>query len=165
MVNFRKVGILSAAFLIAQIILTKVVYPIFGTGTEVIQGFAIKPMTGIGGTNIGDTILGYFSGAIPFDFSNIQVLLAMFIGTFLLVLVGFWLYEQKYVKLWPGKNLYQRLVLILAYGHVVLYLILLALKSNVPGITGNLLIRLAINLVLVSILVAASAKYLKWPKV
>jgi hypothetical protein len=163
MPNLKKVGILSLAVLIAQLILTKGLYPLIGVKTQTM--FSISPATGVGGTKVGDTVLGYLSGYLPFQIADVGVLLAMYIGTFALVFAGFWLYEQKYVKLWKGKNLTQRLFAILLYGHAVLYVVLLALKWGVPGIGVNLLIGLVINLLLVSALVTISAAKLKFPRV
>jgi len=163
MPNFKKVGILSFAVLIAQLILTKGLYPIIGKGTETM--FAITPASGIGGTQIGNTVLSYLSGFTPFDLMNFGVLVAMYIGTFALVLAGFWLYEQRYVKLWKGKNLTERIFAILLYGHAVLYAVLLLLKWQVPGIALNLVIGLGINLLLVAAIVTISADKLKWPRI
>ena len=59
----------------------------------------------------------------------------------------------------------QRIFAILLYGHVVLYVLLLALKWNIPGIAINLLIGLVINLLLISAIVTFSADKLKFPRV
>lgn len=163
MPNIKKVLTLSIAALLAQAILTKGLYPLLDMSTKTI--FSINPVSGIGGTQIGDSIIGYLSGYIPFDITNFAVWIAMFIGTFLLVYTGFWMYEQKYVKLWKGKNITQRLIAILLYGHVVLFAILWLLKMNVPGITFNLLFGLAINLIGLSVIVGVASEKLRWPRV
>ena len=163
MPNIKKVFTLSIATLIAQAILTKGLYPLLEVSTRTI--FSISPVTGIGGTQVGDSILGYLSGYMLFDLMNFGVWIAMFIGSFLLVYSGFWIYEQKYVKLWKGKDITQRLIAILFYGHIVLFAILSWLKMDVPGITINLLAGLGINLIGLSVIVGLSATKLNWPRV
>lgn len=167
MPNLKKVGILSVAVLIAQMILTKLLYPVIGKSTQTIFaiGSGIEPVSGIGGTQIGNTILGYLTGYIPFSIADLKVWAAIFIGVFVLMYAGMALYEQRKVKLWQGRNLTQRIFAILIYGHAVLYIVLLILKWSVPGIAINLLIGLAINLLLVATLVTISADKLKFPRI
>jgi len=167
MPNFKKVGILSAAVLVAQIALTKVLYPVIGKTTQTVFaiGENISPVSGIGGTQLGDKVLGYLSGYIPFDITNFGVWIAIYLGVLALIFAGMFLYEQKYVRLWQGKNLTQRIFAILLYGHIVLYGVLMALKWNVPGIAVNLLIGLGVNLLLVATLVTLSADKLKFPRI
>ena len=160
MPNFKKVLTLSFAALLAQFILTKGLYPLLNLSTQTV--FSINPVSGVGGTQIGDSILGYLSGYIPFNLSNFSVWIAMFIGAFSLVYAGFWLYEQKYVKLWKGKNITQRLIAILLYGHVLLFAVLWLLKMSVPAIAFNLLIGLAINYAIVAIVVSGLATKVKF---
>lgn len=164
MPNIKKVFILSIAALIAQAILTKGLYPLLNLSTQTI--FSINPVSGVGGTQVGDTLLGYLSGYIPFDNFSISVWIAMFIGIFFLIYAGFWVYESKYGrKIFRDRNLTQRLFLILLYGHVILYAVLYALKMSVPGIALSLLIGLTANLVGLSVILALSAKYFDFPKV
>lgn len=163
MVKLQKVGVLALAALLAQLVLTKGLYPLIEANAK--QLFAIQPATGIGGTQVGNTILGYLSGYLSFNLTNIGTLALMYIGAFVLVWAGFWLYEQRIVPLWQGRNLTQRLFAILLYGHIVLYAFLLVLKHSVPGIYINLLVGLAINLALVALLVTISANKLKFPRV
>lgn len=163
MPNIKKVGILTLAVVLAQLILTKGLYPIIGKNTQTL--FSINPVSGIGGTQVGDTILSYLSGFTPFDLTNFGVLAAIYIGAFVLIWAGFWLYEQRNIKLWQGRNLTQRLFAILLYGHAVLYVALLVMKWQVPGIALNLLIGLVVNLLLVSAIVTISADKLKWPRI
>jgi len=164
MPNIKKVFTLSIAALLAQAILTRGVYPLLKLSTQTI--FSINPVSGVGGTQFGDTLIGYLSGVIPFDLSAFQVWISMFIGVFLLVYAGFWIYESKYGRsLFRDKNLTQRLVLILAYGHLILFGVLWFLKMNVPGITLNLLIGLGANLVGLSVIIWIGATKLGFPKV
>lgn len=168
MPNLKKVAVLSIAALIAQLILTKWIYPIIGKTTQTmfaIGDYIPNPVTGIGGTQIGDKILGYTSGFMPFSLGSTQVWIAMAIGAFALVFAGFWIYEQRYFKVWQGKNLMQRIFAILLYGHIVLYALLLLLKWGVPNIALNLALGVGLNLVFVSALLALSVKYFDQPKV
>lgn len=163
MPNIRKVFTLSIAALLAQTILTKGIYPLMNLNTQTV--FAINPVSGVGGTQIGDKVLGYLSGYIPFNLGNLSIWIAMFIGAFALIYAGFWVYEQKYVKLWKGKNITQRLIAILLYGHILLFLVLWLLKMSVPGIAFNLLVGLAINLVGLSVIIGIGAAKFNWPRV
>ena len=163
MPNIKKVLTLSFAALIAQAILTKAIYPLMDLSTQTV--FSINPVSGVGGTQVGDSILGYLSGYVPFALGNFGVWIAMFIGTFLLVYAGFWIYEQKHVKLWKGKNITQRLIAILLYGHIVLFAALWLLKMSVPGIALNLLFGLGINLVGLSVIIGVAATKFNWPRV
>jgi hypothetical protein len=163
MPNLKKVGLLSLAVLVAQMILTKGLYPLIGKSTQTM--FAIEPVSGVGGTQIGNSVLGYLTGFTNFDVANLSIWLAMAIGVFVLIYVGFWLYEQEYVKLWKGTNLTQRIFAILLYGHVILYAVLLVMKWQVVGIALNLLIGLVINLTLVATIVTFSAEKLKFPRI
>ena len=163
MPSLKKVGLLSLAVLAAQIILTKGLYPLIGKSTQTM--FAIEPVSGIGGTQVGNSVLGYLTGFTHFDLANIGIWIAMAIGVFVLIYIGFWLYEQNYVKLWRGTNLTQRIFAILLYGHVVLYAVLLAMKWQVVGIALNLLIGLVVNLTLVATIVTFSAKKLNFPRI
>jgi uncharacterized membrane protein YecN with MAPEG domain len=167
MPNIKKVGILSAALLAVQLVLTKFLYPVIGKTTQTVFaiGENINPVSGIGGQQIGDKIIGYLSGYIPFDISNWNVLIMMMIGTFAITYLGMLLYEQKLIKLWQGKNLTQRLFAMLAYGHIVLYIALLIMKWSVPEVGVNLLIGLSLNLILVSAIITLSADKLGFPKV
>jgi hypothetical protein len=167
MPNIKKVVTLSAAVLVAQMLLTKFLYPIIGKSTQTVFaiGESISPVSGIGGQQVGDKLLGYLSGYIPFDITNFAIWIAMFIGSLVLVSAGMFLYEQRYFRLWQGKNLTQRIFAILLYGHIVLYGVLLAAKWTVPGIAVNLLIGLAVNLLLVATVVTLSADKLNFPRI
>lgn len=165
MPNLKKVGLLSLAVLAAQMVLTKGIYPLIGKSTQTMFAIDVNPVSGIGGTQVGNTVLGYLTGFTHFELSNISVWLMMAIGVFVLMYAGFWLYEQKHVKLWQGKNLTQRIFAILLYGHIVLYAVLLAMKWQIPGIALNLLIGLVVNLTLVATIVTLSAEKLKFPRI
>lgn len=168
MPQLRKVGIIAIAALVAQLILTW--FYSFALKMQTQTLFSISPYSGYGGTQVGDKIVGYLTGLIPFDLSSYTVWIAMLIGAFALTWAGFWLYEQKYVKLWQGNTMSQRIVAIILYGHVVMYLAFLGLNYvvpgilNVPNVTTTILIGLAINTIAMSTLLTLSAKYLKFPR-
>lgn len=170
-VQLKKVAILSAAVLVVQILLSKFVYPLLQKSTTTLFAIGpysdINPTSGIGGQAVGNKVLGYLTGYIPFDIANISVYIAMFIGVFVLIFAGMWLYDTSFVRsnLYTGKNLSGRIFAILLYGHAVLYLVLLLMKWSVPNIALNLLIGLGINLILVSTLVAFSAAKLNFPRI
>lgn len=165
MPNSRKIFWLSLPILAVQILLSKYVYPmIFGQTTQ--QLFSVQPASGIGGQVFGNKILGYLTGLVNFDLGSWMVWISMFIGTFLLLYVGVFLYEQRTVKLWQGKNIGQRLFALLLYGHVALYVLLMVLKwGSVPGLALSLGIGLAVNLIFVSGAIVLSNKYLKFPTI
>lgn len=166
MPNAKKVGLLALAVVLAQLILSKGLYPLIGKSTQTIFAISdISPVSGIGGTQIGDKVLGYLTGYIPFDITDLRLIMAVYIGAFALVWAGFWLYEQRKVPLWQGRNLTQRIFAILLYGHFVLYVLLLLLKWQVPGIAINLLIGLVVNLILLATLVTISANKLNFPRI
>jgi hypothetical protein len=164
--NLWKIGMLSIVVLVAQMILTYGIYPIIGKSTQTIFSIdqTINPVSGIGGQQVGDKVLGYLSGYISFDITNIWIWVSMFIGIFALLSAGMFIYD-KMPRKFQGKNLPQRLFAILLYGHAVLYGILFFLKMNVPGIAINLLIGLGINLMLISGLIYLSVTKLGFPKI
>lgn len=165
MPRLQKVGALALAVLIVQIVLSKWVYPMFEKTTTTF--FSIEPSTGIGGQAVGNKVLGYLTGYIPFDLTNWAGYIAMYIGAFALVWAGLWLYDTKFVRsnLYTGKSLGGRIFAILLYGHAILYVVLLLMQFKVPGIAWSLLIGLAVNLVAVSLVVGWSAKKLNFPRI
>lgn len=160
--DLKNVAKLSIAVLLAQVLLIKTVYTWLGTATQTM--FSISTTT-LGGTQVGDKVIGYLSGFTDFQLTDITVWASMFIGVFAVIALGFLVYDNKFIKVWNGRNLSQRIFAILLYGTVILYGALYLLKMDVPGIAGNLLIGLAINLVAVSALVTLSASKLNFPRV
>jgi hypothetical protein len=163
--KLSKVVSLSLAVLLVQLLLSAFLYPMIEKTTTTL--FSIEPTTGIGGVQVGDKVLGYLTGYIPFDLSNWLVYLSMFIGVFVLIYAGLFLYDSKFVRsnLYTGRNLAGRIFAILLYGHVVLYAVLLIMKFNVPSIAINLLIGLGVNLLLVGLIVGQLATRMGWPKI
>jgi len=161
MPKLKSVAMLASAVLVAQFLVSKLYLLVLGTQTQ--QLFSITPYTGVGGKVLGDKLLGYMSGIIPIA-NPWTYLISMFIGAFVLVGIGMWIYEQKFA--WKGNNLMQRLFAMLLYGHVALYALILLLKwGTVPGLALSLAIGLVINLVLVSALVTFSANRLHYPRI
>ncbi len=160
MPQIKKIGMLSLAFLASQLILSKFLYPIIGQDTKTM--FSIG--TGIGGNQVGSSIISYVSGFTNFGW-NIPVIALMFLGTFILTYLGFLIYEQRKIKLPQGRDLTGRIFWILVYGHAALFGLLYLLKMNTPGIAVSLLIGVGINLLLVSALVTLSARKLNFPKI
>lgn len=161
--RWKKIFYLSISVLIVQLALSKYVYPIIGKNTETM--FAISPASGIGGTQVGNTMLSYLSGFTNFSFS-LPVIILMFIGAFILTTLGLLIYNSKIGRsIAQGKNLSGRIFWILAYGHAALFGVLYLLKMNTSGIAISLLIGVFVNLVLVSMIVAFSATKLKFPRI
>lgn len=153
--RLRDIGLLSAAVLVVQVILSKWVYPLFGASTQNL--FSISPQTALTSTNIGDKILGLLSGIVTIDIGNFMTWLSMFIGVFILLFIGYFIYDQSFA--WKGKNIYQRLWAILLYGTAALYVVLLVTKTGaVSTIAFPLLIGLGINYFIVAFVVSNLAK-------
>ena len=158
----KEIGMLSVFVLAVQIVLTKFVYPFFGTTTQ--QLYSITPTTAVGSQTIGAKIIGVLSGILPFSLGNIMTLVVMFIGTFVLLMAGYWVYEQKWA--WKGKNIYQRLFAILLYGSALLYLVLLVTNmSAVSAIAMPLLIGVGVNYLAIALIVAFAAKRFKFLRI
>lgn len=152
---------LSIVVLLVQMALTKWIYPLFGKTTQVI--FSINPQTAVTSPTVGNKVLGILSGIIPFNLGNIGVWVSMFIGVFVLLLLGYWVYEQSWA--WKGKDIYQRLWAILFYGTAALYVVLLLLKSSVPGIAVPLLIGVLVNYLVIAVVVTMLAKNVKFIRI
>jgi hypothetical protein len=152
---------LAIVVLLVQMALTKWIYPLFGKTTQVI--FSINPQTAVTSPTVGNKVLGILSGIIPFNLGNIGVWVSMFIGVFVLLLLGYWVYEQSWA--WKGKDIYQRLWAILFYGTAALYVVLLLLKSSVPGIAVPLLIGVLVNYLVIAVVVTMLAKNVKFIRI
>lgn len=149
---------LTILVLAIQVALSKFVYPNLGYATQNL--FNISPTTALQSTVIGDKILGYLAGIIPFDLGNLAVWVSMTIGVFLLLFAGYWVIEQKWAP-YKGKHEYNRLLAVLAYGTIILYALLLLTKMAVISTAwGPLAIGLAINYAIVGLGVYLVSKYL-----
>ena len=153
--RLQDLGILAAAIVLIQVALSKWIYPLFGTATQ--QLFAITPQTAITSPTIGNKVLGLLSGIIPFELGAIGVWLAIWIGAFVLLIAGYWVYDQKWA--FKGKNITQRLFAILAYGSATLYVVLLVTKIEaVSTIAMPLLIGVVVNYFIIAFVITQLAK-------
>lgn len=157
--KIKDLSILAGIVLIVQVLLSKFVYPFLGYTTQNL--FSITPTTALQSTLIGDQIIGYLSGIVSLNLGDLRVWISMFIGILLLFIAGYWTVEQKWAP-YKGKNVYQRLLAILAYGTIVLYIALLLTKMTVLSTAwGPLAIGLSVNYAIVGLVVYLIAKYLK----
>jgi hypothetical protein len=151
----QDLGILAIAVVLVQMALSKWIYPLFNAATE--QLFSITQQTAITSPTLGNKIIGFLAGIIPFELGNFSNWIAMFLGAFVILMIGYWVYEQKWA--WKGKNIYQRLWAILLYGTAVLYVFLLITKiSVVSTLALPLLIGLGINYFILAFVIATLAK-------
>ncbi len=160
--RLQELGVLAAVLMLIQIGLSKYVYPIFGKTTETL--FAITPTTALSSPTIGNKILGFMSGIIPFDLGSITGYLAVWLTISVLLIAGNWVYDQRWA--WKGKNIYWRIAAILIYGHAVLYAGLVLLNWSSIGSLGiNMAIGVAINAGIVAFVVSLLAKRLKFVRI
>lgn len=153
--RMQDLGILAIAVVLIQTALSKWIYPLFNAATE--QLFSITQQTVITSPTIGNKIIGFLAGIIPFELGNFSNWIAMFLGAFIVLVIGYWVYDQKWA--WKGKNIYQRLWAILLYGTAVLYVFLLITKiSVVSTLALPLLIGLGINYFILAFVIASLAK-------
>ena len=158
MKRIQELSILAIAVMIVQVVLSKYIYPVFGKSTQ--QLFAITPQTAITSPTIGNKVIGLLSGIIPFDLGVITNWVAIFIGALVLLIVGYWIYDQRWA--YKGKNIYQRLWMILLYGSAALYIFLLVTKLGVvSAIAFPLLIGVAVNYLIIAVVITQLAKRVK----
>ncbi len=156
--RMQDVGILAVAVVLIQMALSMWVYPLLGKTTQTL--FSITPQTAVTSPTIGNQVIGFLSGIVPFSLGAFENWIALFIGAFVLLIVGYWVYEQKWA--WKGKNMIQRLWAILLYGSAALYVFLLVTKIEVvAALAVPLLIGVAINYFAVAIVVSLVAKQIK----
>ena len=151
----KDLGILAVAVIMVQMLLSKYIYPMFNAITQ--QLFAITPQTAVTSPTIGNQVIGFLSGIIPFDLGNYTVWLSMFIGAFVMLAIGYYVYDQKWA--WKGKNIYQRLWAILLYGSAVLYVFLLVTKLEAVSVLAMpMLIGVAVNYLVIALIITTLAK-------
>lgn len=153
--RMQDIGILAVTVVAIQFVLSSFVYPFLKTTTQTL--FAITPATVVSSPTIGNKVLGFLSGIVAFDLGAFENWAAMIIGAFVLLIAGYWVYEQKWA--WKGKNVIQRLWAILLYGSIALYVFLLVTKIDaVATLALPLLIGVAINYFAIAIVVSLLAK-------
>ena len=156
--RMKDLSVLAVAVVLVQIVLSRWVYPLFNTTTQ--QAFSITPQTAVTSPTVGNSVLGFLSGIFPFNLGDFTIWVAMFIGTFVILFLGYWAYEQKWA--WKGKNMTQRLFAILFYGTAVLYVFLLVTKMQaVATLAVPLLIGLTINYFIIAFVITQAAKSFK----
>lgn len=166
----KKIAIVALAAMLIQIVITKWVYPIFGTATQNL--YSITPTGALTSQTLGNKLLGILSGIVPFSLGNWAVWIAMFIGAYVLMYVGFSVYEQRWA--WKGRSESSRLWAIFLYGSLGLYALLWLTKwigystIDVASFSVSLLIGIAINYVVIAgiyILAATKVKPLNFLRI
>lgn len=156
--RMKDIAVLTIAVLLVQVVLSRWVYPIFKTSTQ--QLFSITPQTVVGSSTIGDKALGFLTGIVPFSLGDFTVWVSLFIGTFVVLFLGYWVYDQKFA--WKGRNMTERLFAILLYGTLILYVFLLVTKiGEVSTFAIPLLIGLGINYIAIAFVISQASKRLK----
>ncbi|MFA6073985.1 MAG: hypothetical protein WC758_07760 [Candidatus Woesearchaeota archaeon] len=137
--------------------MSKFLYPLV-FGQTVQNLFSITPQSALTSTSIGDKLIGFLTGLIPFNFGDVMSYVSMFIGTAILLLLGMFVYD-KLPRVIQGNNKFQKLGVILAVGSIALYLLLLVTKMGaVASVTSGLLIGTAVNYAIVTLAVVMIAK-------
>ncbi len=160
--RMQDIGILAVVVVAVQFVLSSFVYPFFKTTTQTL--FAITPATAVSSPTIGNKVIGFLTGILPFELGAFESWIAMFIGAFVLLIVGYWVYEQKWA--WKGKNVIQRLWAILLYGSAALYVFLLVTKIEaVAELALPLLIGVAVNYFVIALVVSLLARQFKFLRI
>lgn len=158
----KDLGLLTVVVIATQMLLSKYIYPMFNATTQ--QLFAITPQTAVTSPTIGNKVIGFLSGIVPFSLGDFSSWIAMFIGAFLMLALGYWVYEQKWA--WKGKDIYQRLWAILLYGSAALYVFLLVTKMEAVSVLAMpLLIGVAVNYLIIALVVTTLAKHVKFLRI
>ncbi len=141
---------LSIVVTALQVVLSQYVYPIlFGSSVRTVYSVVnLQTQTAIGSSTAGDYIFkilsGYFNVGSVSGLSLMSVTIGMFIGTYILLTLGYWVAEQSWA--WKGKDKYQRLWAILLYGTIALGALLYVLGAiTMPAVSTMLIAGLAIN--------------------
>lgn len=166
----KKIAIIALFAMLIQVFATKAYAYLFGAATQNL--FSITPTTALTSATIGNKLLGILSGIIPFDLGNWAVWIAMFIGAYILMFVGFSIYEKRWA--WKGRSESSRLWAIFLYGSLGLYVLLWLANwigvstIDIASFSISLLIGIAINYVVVAgiyILAATKIKPLNFLRI
>lgn len=158
----KDVTIAALVVMAIQFLLSAYVYPFLNIATS--QVFGITAQTAINSPTIGTKIVSFISGIIPVQFS-VPSILTLFIGAWLLIFVGLMVYEKMPSSL-QGKSETWRIWLILLYGTVALYLVLLLLNmSSISTLGVPLAIGLAINYGVIALIYSIAASKIKILKI
>ena len=160
--RMQDIGILTVVVVLIQMALSKVVYPLLGKTTQTL--FAMTPQTALTSPTIGNKVVGFLTGILPFELGALENWVVLFIGSFVLLIAGYWVYEQKWA--WKGKNVIQRLWAILLYGSIVLYVFLMITKIDaVATLALPLLIGVAVNYFIIALVVSLLARQFKFLRI
>jgi len=167
MINKQKIMDLSGlagAVVVIQLLLSNYIYPLLGKTTQ--QIFAIgdwTAQTAITSPTIGNKVVSAISGLIPIDFT-VPALATLAIEAFVLLLIGYWVYDQKWA--YKGKNISQRLFAILGYGTAVLFAFLLITgMSATSPISIGVGVGLIMNYAIISVIVVQLAKRVRFLRI
>jgi len=157
--KIKQIAILSVIVSIVQFITSQYIYPLFNLVS--VRLFSITPYTALTSATLGNRVLGFLTGIIPVTLP-FGSWIAIFIGAFILLTLGYWIIDQREFRVWRGKNKQQRLWLALFYGTIGLYafLYITNLASiQRPSIT-SLLLGVALNYAIVGSITSLISNYL-----
>jgi len=153
----KNVAFVALAVALLQYILSAFVYPLLSITTT--QVFSINAATALGSPTIGTQLVALLSGIIPLTLS-IPTVLLVYASVYLLVFAGWAIYDMNWAP--KGKSETSRIFLLLLYGTVVFYLLLLAFNMGTVATLGvPLAIALAINYAIIAFVVSLFAKKVK----
>lgn len=141
MANERiKSGLTLAAYVTAvSLVLTYILEKFLGM--SVTQLFSIGSPASALTSTVGTKFLAFINNFVAFDITSIVIL---YISIAIIVIVGAWLMDLGLPK---GKSAWQRLALILLYGTVPFYLLLVGFKvMSIANLVGMLIWYAAIAL-------------------
>ena len=170
MTKWKDISILAIVITAIQMLLVKYLYPlIFANSIQQIYSVLptgyVSPYTAIGSMTFGDKILATVSGYIPLNLGNFATWISMFIGAFLLLWAGYWVYAQRWAP-WKGKTEAQRLWALMLYGSIALYIFLLVTKmSQVTQFAMPILIGVAVNYAIIAGVISLLAKNVKFLRI
>jgi len=148
----KKIATIALFAMLIQIAISTWLYPKIGTALQNLYG--ITPAGALTSPNIGNKIIGIFSGIIPVNLGSWQIWISMFIGTYLALYLGFAIYDSR--KVWQGKTETGRLMALFLYGSIALYVILWIARYvgvstlEIAPFSIKLLIGVAINYAIVA---------------
>jgi hypothetical protein len=170
--KFKDIALLSIVVIAIQMLLSNYVYKyLFANSLQQVFGIIptslVTPMSGVGSLTTGNKVLAYLGGVLP-SLGNYQVWIAMFIGAFALISLGYWVAEQSWA--WKGRDASQRLWAILLYGTIALWAVLYVLSlTSAPAISSAILmpliIGLAVNYFIIAFVVGMVAKQFNFIKI
>lgn len=148
---------LAVIVVITQALLSGFVYPNIPGVSATSNIFSISPATALASPVIGDKVIGFLTGIVPFSLGSFGTWISLIIGVFVLLLFGMFIFSLKFMP--HGKNIYQKLALILLYGTAGLYAVLLLTKFSAVSTLGiPMLLGVLINYAIVTVVVVGISK-------